>query len=225
MVGYLPAFSVTGGPAVATPTVPVKLLLGWYVVYSAFMAIAPTDRENWLLANILPALLVAALIVTYRRFRFSPLSYLLLTVFLTLHTTGVHYTYAEAPVGVWMGQAFDLQRNHFDRVVHFCFGFLLTYPLEELFRAVTAVRGWVLSYLSVMTVLGLSALWEIIEYAVAQVVHPELGLVYVGSQGDVWDAQKDMGMAFAGSLVSVALLMLARRMRRQERAVSGPQAA
>ena len=193
----------------------VVLLLCWYVIYSVLMAISPVDRENWVLANILPFLLVAVLVATYRYFPLSNASYLLITVFMTLHTTGVHYTYAQVPVGVWLDQAFHLQRNHFDRLVHFCFGFLLTYPVEEMFRRLTPVRGWLLYYLSVITPLGLSGLWEIIEYAVAQIVHPELGLVYVGSQGDVWDAQKDMAAAFIGSVVCVLAILIGRHKGRR----------
>lgn len=193
----------------------VTLLLVWYVIYSVLMAISPVDRENWVLANILPFLLVAVLVATHRYFPLSNASYLLITVFMTLHTTGVHYTYAQVPVGVWLDQAFHLQRNHFDRLVHFCFGFLLTYPVEEMFRRLTPVRGWLLYYLSVITPLGLSGLWEIIEYAVAQIVHPELGLVYVGSQGDVWDAQKDMAAAFIGSVVCVLAILIGRHKGRR----------
>ncbi|ALA60297.1 DUF2238 domain-containing protein [Nitrospira moscoviensis] len=191
-------------------------LLVWYVVVSVWMAQGPADPQFWLLASILPALFVVALIATYRRFPLSPASYALITVFLTLHTVGVHYTYAEVPVGSWLQQALHLSRNHFDRLVHFSFGFLLAYPLEELFRVTGAVRGWLVYYLPVMTVLGLSGLWEIIESWVAGAVHPELGVTYLGSQGDVWDAQKDMAAAFYGALLCVALLALARGWRRAQ---------
>ena len=75
-------------------------------------------------------------------------------------------------------------------------------------------RGWVLYYLPVMTVLGLSGLWEIIEFWVADAVHPELGITYLGSQGDIWDAQKDIAAAFYGALLCVMLLMIARSLHR-----------
>ncbi len=149
---------------------------------------------------------------------------MLITAFLTLHTVGVHYTYAQVPVGAWLQQAFDLNRNHFDRIVHFSFGFLLVYPIEELFRVVGRVRGLVLSYLSVMTVLGLSGLWEIIESWVAGVVHPELGITYLGSQGDVWDAQKDMAAALYGALIAMSVLVVL-RVRRSGRPVLPPETA
>ncbi len=110
--------------------------------------------------------------------------------------------------------AVHLGRNHYDRLVHFCFGFLLAYPIEELFRLAAYVRGWLLYYLPVMTILGLSGLWEIIESWVARAVHPEAGIAYLGSQGDVWDAQKDMEAALYGALLCVILLLLSRAKRR-----------
>jgi putative membrane protein len=203
--------------------VSVALLL-WYVIVSVWMAQEPVDPQFWRLASILPTLFVALLLATYRVYPLSPVSYMLITAFLTLHTVGVHYTYAEVPVGAWLQQALDLNRNHFDRIVHFCFGFLLVYPIEELFRMVAGVRGWVLAYLSVMTVLGLSGLWEIIESWVAGAVHPELGITYLGSQGDLWDAQKDMAAALYGALIVMSVLMVLRA-RQAGRPVLGPETA
>lgn len=191
-------------------------LLVWYVAVSLWAAYAPADREFWLLASILPALLVLFLIVTHRILPLSHASYLSITLFLTLHMIGVRYTYAEVPVGQWLDQALHFDRNHFDRLVHFSFGFLMAYPLEESFRLLARVRGWVVYYLPVMTVLGLSGLWEIIESWVARTVHPELGLTYLGSQGDVWDAQKDMAAALYGALLCMGWLFLVRRYRRPQ---------
>jgi putative membrane protein len=162
---------------------------------------------------VLPALFVVVLIATYKILPLSHASYGLITAFLTLHTIGVHYTYAEVPIGLWMDQVLHLGRNHFDRVVHFSFGFLLAYPMEELFRLSANVQGWMVYYLPVMTVLGLSGLWEIIESWVASAVHPELGVTYLGSQGDIWDAQKDMAAALYGALLCVTVLMVVRALR------------
>lgn len=192
------------------------LLIGlvlWYVALSIWMAQDPADPQFWLLANILPTGFVLLLIVTHRRFPLSHVSYALLTIFLTLHVIGAHYTYAQVPVGQWMDQVFHLGRNHFDRIVHFSFGFLLAYPMEELFRLGAGVRGWLLYYLPVMTVLGLSGLWEIIESWVASTLHPELGITYLGSQGDVWDAQKDIATALYGALLCVTILAAVRAVR------------
>lgn len=189
-------------------------LLIWYVGLSLWAAYAPADRQFWLLASVLPGLFVFILVATYRLVPLSHTSYLLITLYLTLHAVGTHYTYAQMPAGAWFGDAMHLGRNHYDRLVHFCFGFLLAYPVEELFRLTTRVRGWLLYYLPVMTILGLSGLWEIIESWVARSVHPEAGITYLGSQGDVWDAQKDMEAALYGALLCVILLLVMRARRR-----------
>ena len=190
----------------------LKSLLLWYVVFSLVMAISPADRQFWALASVLPVLLVIGLVVTHRSFPLSNTTYIMITLYLTLHTIGVHYTYSKVPLGMWLGQALDLNRNHFDRLVHFSFGFLLTYPLEELFRRLSDIRGWLLYYLPAMTILGLSGLWEILESWVARIARPDLGLAVLGSQGDIWDAQKDMTVALYGSLLSIALMIMVRKL-------------
>lgn len=199
-----------GGLVVRTNKRILLGLLVWYVLLSAWTAYAPVDRQFWLLASILPGLLVLLLAGTHRFLPLSVASYLLITVFLSLHTVGVHYTYAQVPLGSWMDVPIDVGRNHYDRLVHFCFGFLLVYPIEELFRLTASVRGWMMYYLPVMTILGLSGFWEIIESWVARAVHPELGMTYLGSQGDIWDAQKDMAAALYGALLCTAVLLSVR---------------
>ena len=197
------------GPHVA------KFLLLWYVAFTLAMAISPLDRKIWLGANALPFLFVATLVFWYRTFPLSNLSYLAISIWLTLHTVAVHYTYPKVPFGFWIAPWFDFHRNHFDRIVHFCFGFLLTFPLLEIFRRLGKghVRGWMLVYLVVMTILGFSAMWEIIEAWVGQIAHPDLEMALVGHQGDVWDPQHDMAAAFYGSLLCVAWLALLRKLR------------
>ncbi len=189
-------------------------LVTGYIGLFAWLAYSPVDRQFWAIASILPVLFVIVLIASYRYVPLSPLSYILIMGFLTLHTVGVHYTYAQVPVGAWLNDLLHLGRNHFDRIVHFSFGFLLAYPMEETFRLLGHARGWVLYYLPVITVLGLSALWEIFEAWVTQAVHPELGLAYLGAQGDVWDAQKDMAAAMYGSILCMGILLGLRILRR-----------
>jgi len=184
----------------------------WLLVLWVAMAIGPFDRSDWLLENVLVFIYGALLIVTYRKFRFSNLSYGLFGIFLSLHMVGAHYTYAETPFGFWLQEALDLSRNHYDRIVHFSFGLLIGYPFREFLVRVTGVRlGW--SYLLVMiTVLGFSGFYEALEGVAAVVVSPELGLAFLGTQGDVWDAQKDTALAFLGSVVAMGVTwMLDRR--------------
>lgn len=190
------------------------LLLGWYLLIWLVMAIAPLDRRDWFLENILAMALVALLAATHRRFPFSLLSYGLMTVFLTLHTVAAHYTYSEVPAGSWLKEMLALERNHFDRVAHFSFGLLMAYPLREfLVRTVPLTGVW--SYgLPVAVLLALSGLFEIIESWVAQVVSPELGHAYLGTQGDIWDAQQDMTVALCGAILCMAVTAALHRLSR-----------
>lgn len=190
----------------------LQAMLAWYLLVWAVMAIAPLDRRDWFLENILAMALVALLVATYRRFSFSTLSYGLITVFLTLHTVAAHYTYSEVPAGSWLKEILALERNHFDRVTHFVFGLLMTYPIREvLVRAAHLRGGW--SYvLPVSALLALSSLFEVVEAWVAQIVSPELGAAYLGTQGDIWDAQQDMTAALTGAILCMALTAALHRM-------------
>lgn len=182
-----------------------QLLLASYLIVWTVLAVSPVDRKDWLLENLLAVSTVAVLILTYRRFVFSDVSYILITIFMILHAIGAHYTYAKVPFGFWMKEIFDLSRNHFDRIVHFAFGFLLAYPTYELFlRAAKVERKWAL-LMAAIAVISLSGMFEVIESWVAQIASPELGDAYLGTQGDVWDAQKDMTMAIIGALITVGL--------------------
>lgn len=180
-------------------------LLVWLLGLWLVTAIAPFDRRDWLLENLLVFLYGGLLIATYRRFAFSNLSYGLFGLFLSLHLVGAHYTYAETPFGFWLQDLFDLSRNHYDRIVHFSFGLLLAYPLREFLLRVVGVRpAW--SYLlTLVTVLGFSGFYEALEGLVAVIVSPELGAAYLGTQGDEWDAQKDTALAFLGAIVAMWL--------------------
>jgi putative membrane protein len=181
------------------------LLLASYLIVWCVLALSPVDRKDWLLENLLAMSTVAVLILTYRRFAFSDVSYILITVFMILHAIGAHYTYAKVPFGFWMKDAFDLSRNHFDRIVHFAFGFLLAYPAYELFLRAAKVRtAWAL-FMAAIAVISLSGIFEVVESWVAQIASPELGDAYLGTQGDVWDAQKDMTLAIIGALITVGL--------------------
>ncbi|WP_447984946.1 DUF2238 domain-containing protein [Nitrospira sp. Nam74] len=97
--------------------------------------------EDLVGANILPVLFVSVLVTTHRRVPLSNASYVLITVWLTLHTVAVHYTYPKVPFGIWLDQWFDFHRNHFDRIVHFSFGSFLTLPLVEVFRRRCNAKG------------------------------------------------------------------------------------
>lgn len=196
-----------------------RLLQGlalWYGLAWIVLAIRPLDRHDWLLENILVALVVALLVGSYRVFPLSDLSYLLIAVFLTLHAIGAHWTYAQVPFGFWLKQSLGLARNPFDRVVHFCFGLLLAYPIREVFLRVANARGFWAYYLPLDVTLAFSALYEIMEMVVAKVVAPGTGDAWLGTQGDVWDAQMDMATAATGALLCMMLTATVRRLRRKQ---------
>ncbi|PKM42844.1 MAG: DUF2238 domain-containing protein [Gammaproteobacteria bacterium HGW-Gammaproteobacteria-1] len=179
-------------------------MLAWLTFLWLLTAFEPFNRFDWLLENLLVFIYGALLLATYRRFPFSNTSYALFTVFLSLHLVGAHYTYAETPLGFWLQDAFGLTRNHYDRIVHFSFGLLIAWPFREVLLRAAKVRvGW--SYfLAIIVVLGFSGFYEVLEAAVAMIVSPELGAAYLGTQGDIWDAQRDTGLAFTGAVAAMA---------------------
>lgn len=190
-------------------------LLAVFVVWWIVWAIQPWDMKDWILENILTVLFVGALIITHNRFRLSNVSYTVLFIFLCMHTVGAHYTYAEVPYEQWTGalgfsvnELFGFQRNHFDRLVHFSFGLLFAYPMRELFIRVARTRGAWSYYLPIELVMSLSMLYELIEWGVADLVGGGLGMAYLGTQGDVWDAHKDMGLATLGACIGMGMVAL-----------------
>ena len=185
-----------------------KFLLAGFILVWAWAAVAPKFPHDWLLENILVFLFVPLILLTGRHFRLSSLSYTLITVFMVLHVIGSHYTYAEVPFGYTLQAWFGAERNMYDRVVHFSFGLLMAYPMRELFLRVARTRGVWGYWLPTELVLAFSALYEIIEWLVAAQVEPSAGLAFLGAQGDVWDAQKDMLLAGLGSVIAMGLVAL-----------------
>src|SRR4051812_9799958 len=184
-------------------------LIGLSVLFVAvwvWAAIRPLYRHDWLLENILVFLGVPLIILSGIYFRFSKLSYTLITLFMMLHAIGSHYTYAEVPFGYTLQRWFGSNRNMYDRLVHFCFGFLLAYPVREVFMRLARARGFWGYWLPIDLTLALSATYEIIEWMVAARVDPSAGMAFLGSQGDVWDAQKDMLMAGIGAVIAMIIV-------------------
>jgi putative membrane protein len=195
----------------STPLKSNKWLLGSIVVFALVWLstfIWTNDMNNWLIENALVFLSLAFLVGTYRMYRFSNLSYVLISVFLCLHVYGSQYTYAENPFGFWMMEVFDHSRNHYDRLVHFSFGLLLVYPMREMFIHWLGYPRSTAWLLPIVTTLAVSAVYELIEWAVAEIFFPAQGPAYLGTQGDVWDAQKDTFLAFLGATITTILIML-----------------
>jgi len=201
----------------------VRIAAAAYLVLWAVLAVHPADRMTWLLENALVLMLVAALWLMRRQFRFSNASLLLIILFLALHMVGSHYTYSDVPYDRWwqsltghtFNSMFGWERNHYDRLVHFSYGLLLAYPIREFFLRIVEVRGFWAYFLPLDVTLSTSALYELIEWGAAMTFGSDVGMHYLGSQGDIWDAQKDMAMAALGALICMLITaMLNRGMRR-----------
>lgn len=167
-------------------------------------AVRPVYPDDWLLENYLVFFFVPLLVLLGVWFRLSLISCTVITLFMILHVIGSHYTYAEVPFGYSLQRWLGTDRNMYDRLVHFCFGFLLAYPVREVFVRITRARGFWNYYLPVELTLAFSAIYELLEWAAAAVVSPEAGLAFLGAQGDPWDAQKDMALAGLGSVIAMA---------------------
>jgi putative membrane protein len=196
--------------------VPAILLAG-YVLLFIWGAIGPYDRATWWAENIPIVILVGALVVLYLRgVRFTPLAYVLMAVLPYWHTVGGHYTFERVPFG-WVSRTFGFERNMYDRIGHFSVGFYAFGILEHLLaRRAMSVR---LAFLfAVFTIAFVAMTYELIEWAYAAYGgNAEAGANFLGSQGDVWDAQKDMFMDTLGALAS-SLLYFAVRGRRHDTA-------
>jgi putative membrane protein len=156
---------------------------------------------------------IGLLILGYRKLPLSDLSYLVVLAYFSLHEYGAHYKYSDVPLGEWMKPWLHTKRNMYDRVAHFSFGLLMSYPLQEFFMRVVGVRsGW--RYLLPMeAILSFSAIYEILEAGMAMILTPERGEEFVGMQGDKWDSQEDMLMAGLGSVMAMIVIALLRRRR------------
>lgn len=168
--------------------------------------LAPKDRFTWFL-EVLPAVIAAVLlIVTYKRFPLTDLSYLLIGVHISILCVGGHYTYAEVPLFDWIRDAFHQSRNNYDKVGHFAQGFIPALIVRELFirRNVVPSAPW-RNFLTVALCLAFSAGYEFFEWGVA-VWTGEAADAFLGTQGYVWDTQSDMLYATAGAVLSLLLL-------------------
>jgi len=200
-----------------TPFLKNTWIKGYLLIFTGvwlYTFIVTPDLNNWLLENTLVVLFLAALGYGYRNHQLSDLSYLFILLFLCIHVYGSTYTYAENPLGYWLQDLFHTKRNHYDRIVHFNFGFLLAYPMREFFLRILKLKVWLSWVLPVEVSLSIGAAYELIEWAVADLFFKSQGAAYLGTQGDIWDAQKDMFLAFAGALLAIVLYASIKKINR-----------
>lgn len=192
------------------------VLTAVYAVFWAALAIDPHDRGDWALENVLVVVAAVLLFFSYKRVLLSRISYTLIFIFLGLHAIGAHWTYSLVPYDeifhATTGYSFDewmgWQRNHYDRIVHLAYGLLLAYPIRELFLRVAEVKGFWGYFLPVVLTMAASMFYELVEWGAAELFGGDLGIAFVGAQGDVWDAQKDMLLATLGALIAMGVTAL-----------------
>lgn len=199
------------------PHLPVVLLC-FYLFAWLVAAINPLHRADWLLENLLPAVFVPIFIFTYRKFQFSNTSYVLLFLFMLCHALGAHYTYAEVPYEQWsrdwlgfsINEFFGFERNHYDRLIHFTYGLFLVLPYREWLTWIMSASPRASWWLSLEFIIASSAVYELIEWAAAEVFGGDLGMAFLGIQGDIWDAHWDMMLAALGALITLSCTSLIR---------------
>ena len=184
------------------------ILLFLFSITWIWAAIEPLHYDDWVLENILVFLFIVLIFFTARLFEFSIFSYVLMTAFMILHVIGSHYTYAEVPWGFTLGEWLGTERNMYDRLVHLLFGVLFVYPVREMSVRIAKTKGFWGYFVPFMIISSFAGFYEIIEWGVAIVVDPESGTAFLGTQGDIWDAQKDMLLAILGSLGTLVIVMI-----------------
>jgi putative membrane protein len=183
----------------------IVLLAIWTAVF-LWSAVNPADRATWYM-EVAPAVIgLAILIATYKSFKFTDIAYMLLTFFCCYIMIGGKYTYAEVPIGNYLKEIFDLSRNHYDRVGHFFQGVIPALTAREIIiRTTNLKKGKMLFFICVCVAMFVSSGYEIIEWLAAELT-ANGAAEFLGLQGDVWDAQKDMLMALLGATTSLLIL-------------------
>ncbi|WP_087017141.1 DUF2238 domain-containing protein [Thaumasiovibrio subtropicus] len=192
----------------------LNVLSGVFIATLLFSMYQPHSRPVWI-AEILPVVGVFSIVLLIsRRFTFSNTAYLLMFVWLILHTIGAKYTFAEVPFD-WFNHLIGSERNHFDRVAHYSIGFY-AYPIAEYLYRKGHAKPLICSLFGLFAIMAIAAGYEIIEWWYAELAGGDEGIAFLGSQGDIWDAQKDMLCDTLGALTSLVLFSFAfKRMPKQ----------
>ena len=189
------------------------LLFAIYLVEFAVLAIQPVSRGTWISENVTVLCIVVPLVWMYLKgIRFSNAAYLFMSVLIFLHTIGGHYTFAQVPFG-WITDLLGAERNHFDRLAHFTVGFY-AYALMEFSesRRLSTRRAFSFVF-AVSMIFAVASLFEILEWLYAVSADPVAGAEFLGSQGDIWDAQKDMLADGLGAILAALAYHVAHRGR------------
>lgn len=187
-------------------------LLGIYAVLFLLLAINPVDQPTWFVENLTVWIILGAILVLYwRNIRFSNIAYAFMFVLIYLHTIGGHYTFAEVPFG-WVTDTFNFSRNHFDRIAHFSVGFYAFAVAEWLFLKRLVKNKFLLFTYPIFVIATIAMSYELIEWIYAATANPEAGIAYLGSQGDIWDAQKDMLADTLGAIFATSIFFFTHKL-------------
>ncbi|CAG37100.1 DUF2238 domain-containing protein [Desulfotalea psychrophila] len=181
------------------------LLIIAYLILFIILGINPlSGREVWFAENLPIVLIVILFVGTYRYFRFSNLSYFLISFLIFMHTIGGYYTFAAVPFD-WFTDFFGFERNHYDRIAHFTVGFY-AFPIAELLTSKKLTNSKVVTYLfALFAIMSLAGIYEVMEWQFAILGDPEAGIEVLGSQGDIWDAQKDIVADTFGAIFAIVI--------------------
>jgi len=179
-----------------------------FSIFFILLGINPVDRSVWIV-EVIPIVAVFILLVfTYKKFQFTNISYSLMLLWLVWHTIGGHYTFANVPFD-FVTDLFNFQRNNFDRVGHIVVGFY-AYPMAEFLTRKKYTNVIVASFFGLFFIMSIAASYEIIEWAYAVIDGGDTGIEFLGSQGDIWDAQKDMLADTIGAVIALCLFLYIR---------------
>ena len=187
-----------------------------FAIEFMFLALAPKSRADWLLENVLVFVFLILVLFNYKKYSLSKLSWLLIFIFLCIHEIGAHYTYSEVPYDDFFNALFNFRlndllawnRNHFDRLAHFAYGLFMVIPFQELCSQISRSHSNWTYFVAVNIVMSTSLLFELFEWGAAWLFGGELGIAYLGTQGDVWDAHQDMLLSILGALLTLLIRYL-----------------
>ncbi len=192
----------------------LSTLLALYGVLFTVCAIGPVDRATWFAENLTVWIIVGVLAILFvRGIRFSTTAYLLMSVLIFLHTIGGHYTFEKVPFD-WVTNFFGFERNHYDRMAHFTVGFYAYAVAEWLWAKRLVMNRFLLWTYPVFVIASVAMSYELVEWVYAAGADPAAGAAYLGSQGDIWDAQKDMLADTLGAIVATSFFFWVHGFRR-----------
>ena len=186
-----------------------------FAIECLVISISPYNRADWALENVLVVFSAIFIFFTYKKCPLSRLSYSLIFIFMSLHEIGSYYTYSNVPYDEFLISYFNFslneymgwERNNFDRLIHFAYGFLLAYPVRDLYCQIAGVKGFWSYFTPLNLIMATSMLYELVEWGAAGTFGGDLGMAYLGTQGDIWDAHKDMALASLGGFLAMALTL------------------